>query len=78
MGYGLATKHWGLRITTMVVKIAFSQVFKDLPNFVRLQAYVDVENEASHSVLEKDGFQKEGLRGKYLYLKGNCYIDHQI
>jgi RimJ/RimL family protein N-acetyltransferase len=60
IGYGLATKHWGQGITTKVVKIAFSQVFKDLPNFVRLQATIDVENEESQSVLEKAGSRRRG------------------
>lgn len=70
MGYGLATKHWGQGITTKAVRIALSQLFKDLPDLVRLQAYVDVENKASQRVLEKAGFQKEGLLRKYSYLKG--------
>ena len=33
MGYGIATKYWGQGITTKAVKIALSQVFKDLPNW---------------------------------------------
>lgn len=70
MGYALATKHWGPGITTKAVKIALSQVFKDLPDLVRLQAFVDVENKASQRVLEKTGFPKEGLLRKYCYIKG--------
>jgi RimJ/RimL family protein N-acetyltransferase len=70
MGYAIATKHWGQGITTKAVKIALSQVFKDLPDLVRLQAFVGVEHNASQRVLEKTGFQKEGLLRKYCYVKG--------
>ncbi|GLT37201.1 hypothetical protein SLA2020_115330 [Shorea laevis] len=56
IGYGLAVKYWGHGIATEAVKIAVSQVFVDFPEVVRLQAYVNVENEASQKVLEKVGF----------------------
>ena len=71
MGYGIATKYWGQGITTKAVKTALSQVFKDLPNLVRLQSFVAVENIASQRILEKAGFLKEGMLRKYTYLKGN-------
>jgi RimJ/RimL family protein N-acetyltransferase len=71
MGYAIATKHWGQGITTKAVKIALSQVFdQGLPDLVRLQAFVGVEHKASQRVLEKTGFQKEGLLRKYCYIKG--------
>ncbi|KAM2118313.1 hypothetical protein EV2_010843 [Malus domestica] len=38
---------------------------------VRLQSFVAVENKASQRVLEKVGFQREGVLRKYLYLKGD-------
>ncbi|XP_068340529.1 uncharacterized protein [Pyrus communis] len=71
MGYALAARYWGLGITTKAVKIALSQVFKDYPDLVRLQSFVAVENKASQRVLEKVGFQREGVLRKYLYLKGD-------
>ncbi|KAM1854865.1 hypothetical protein ACFX15_010120 [Malus domestica] len=61
----------GQGITTKAVKIALSQVFKDYPDLVRLQSFVAVENKASQRVLEKVGFQREGVLRKYLYLKGD-------
>jgi RimJ/RimL family protein N-acetyltransferase len=36
----------------------------------RLEALVDVENIGSQRVLEKAGFQKEGVLRKYLFMKG--------
>ncbi|CAN6724788.1 unnamed protein product [Malus baccata var. baccata] len=71
LGYATAAKYWGQGITTKAVEVAISQVFKDFPNLVRLQAFSDVENKASQRVLEKAGFQKEGVLRRYGYLKGN-------
>ncbi|GFY90638.1 acyl-CoA N-acyltransferases (NAT) superfamily protein [Actinidia rufa] len=71
IGYGLAVKYWGQGITTRAVKMALSQVFKDFPGIIRLQAFADVENKASQRVLEKAGFLKEGHLRKYTYIKGD-------
>lgn len=71
IGYALAFEFWGQGIASEAVKIAIPQVFKDFPEVLRLQAYASAENIASQRVLEKVGFQKEGLLRKYSYLKGN-------
>lgn len=71
IGYAIGVKYWGQGIATNAVKMAVTQVFKDLPHLLRLQAFTDVENKASQRVLEKVGFQKEGLLRKYAYIKGN-------
>lgn len=70
LGYAVAVKHWGQGVATTAVKMAISRVFEDLPDVVRLQAFVDVENRASQRVLEKAGFTQEGLLRKYSFLKG--------
>ncbi|KAL2507291.1 Acyl-CoA N-acyltransferase (NAT) superfamily protein [Forsythia ovata] len=70
IGYAVAVEFWGQGIASKAVEMAIPQVFQDFPELVRLQAYVDVENKASHRVLEKAGFSKEGLLRKYFYLKG--------
>jgi len=36
----------------------------------RLEAQVDAENMASQRVLEKAGFQREGVLRKHLFIKG--------
>ncbi|XP_068317584.1 uncharacterized protein [Pyrus communis] len=71
LGYVIAAKYWGQGITTKAVEVAISQVFKDFPNLVRLHAFADLENKASQRVLEKAGFQKEGVLRRYGYLNGN-------
>lgn len=70
IGYGVAPKYWGQGVATQAMKIAVPQVFKDFPELVRLEAFVDIENKSSQRVLEKVGFQKEGLLRKYSFLKG--------
>ncbi|GAU27709.1 hypothetical protein TSUD_126550 [Trifolium subterraneum] len=69
IGYAMASNFWGQGICTKAVKVAVSQVFKDIPDLVRIQAFVSVENQASQSVLEKVGFLREGILRKFLYIK---------
>ena len=70
MGYGVAAKYWGQGIATKTVKMVISEVFKDFPDLVRLQAVAVVENIASQRVLEKAGFTREALLRKHSFLKG--------
>ncbi|KAG2316165.1 hypothetical protein Bca52824_019287 [Brassica carinata] len=64
---------WGKGIATRAVSTAGPQVFSDLPHVLRLQAFVQTQNKASQRVLEKVGFQKEGLLRKYSYVKGEIH-----
>ena len=45
-------------------------IFAEWPHLERLEAIVDVENPGSQRVLEKAGFQREGVLRKYMLLKG--------
>ncbi|KAM7460181.1 hypothetical protein LguiA_035834 [Lonicera macranthoides] len=59
-----------IRTTTGCENVAKS-VFKDFPHLERLESSVDVDNGGSQRVLEKVGFQREGVRlKKYFVLKG--------
>ncbi|XP_057754492.1 uncharacterized protein LOC130973833 [Arachis stenosperma] len=71
LGYALGFKYWGKGIATKAVKIVLSQVFNVLPYLKRLQAFTLVENKASQRVLQKVGFQREGMLRKFIYFKGN-------
>ncbi|XP_042518276.1 uncharacterized N-acetyltransferase p20-like [Macadamia integrifolia] len=71
LGYVLASKYWGKGIATRAVKLVVSSIFEEWPHLVRLEALVDVENPGSQRVLEKVGFQKEGVLRKYLIQKGS-------
>ncbi|XP_031278217.1 uncharacterized protein LOC116136681 [Pistacia vera] len=70
VGYALAAEYWGQGVVTVALKMAVSKVFEEIPDLVRLQALVEVENKGSQRVLEKVGFLKEGLLRKYGFCKG--------
>ena len=54
----------------MAVKMVISRVFEEFPGMERLEGYVNVETKASQRVLEKAGFQKEGVLQKYIIVHG--------
>ncbi|KAG4984279.1 hypothetical protein AAZX31_10G232700 [Glycine max] len=70
LGYALASIYWGKGIATHAVKQVIKVAFSEFPHLERLQALVDVENVASQKVLEKAGFQREGVLRKYVVIKG--------
>ncbi|XP_050892626.1 uncharacterized protein LOC127098159 [Lathyrus oleraceus] len=70
LGYALSSKYWSKGIATLVVKQVIEVAFKEFSYLERLESRVDVENVASQRVLEKAGFQREGILRKYLFIKG--------
>ncbi|GMN46726.1 hypothetical protein TIFTF001_015901 [Ficus carica] len=70
IGYALGSGYWNKGIATHVVKMVANAIFMEWPHLERLQALVDVENGASQRVLEKAGFEREGILKKYYILKG--------
>ncbi|CAL8989670.1 unnamed protein product [Prunus brigantina] len=70
LGYVLGSRYWGKGIVTQAVKLVADIIFKEWTHLERLEALVDVENVASQRVLEKAGFQREGVLRKYFILKG--------
>ncbi|XP_068333853.1 uncharacterized protein [Pyrus communis] len=70
LGYVLGSKYWGKGIATQAVKLVADAIFKEWPHLDRLEALVDVDNVGSQRVLEKVGFQREGVLRKYFILKG--------
>lgn len=74
LGYALGVNYWGKGIATTAVKIVLSQVFHDFPDLHRLQAFTAVENKASQRVLQKVGFQREGMLRGFFYYRGN-FVD---
>ncbi|KAL1355521.1 hypothetical protein AAHE18_05G119600 [Arachis hypogaea] len=76
-------------IMTFVVKQVKKVALREFSHLERLEALVDAENVGSQRVLEKAGFQKEGVLRKYLFRKGKsrdtiifCVLstdlDHQV
>ncbi|KAF8392384.1 hypothetical protein HHK36_022726 [Tetracentron sinense] len=70
LGYAIAIKYWGQGIVTKAVKMVTSSIFSECPNLERLEALASLENPASQRVLEKMGFQKEGVLRKFFIKKG--------
>lgn len=59
LGFGIATKFWGLGYATEIAARAIRYGFADL-GLHRISADVAVENHASQRVLEKIGMNREG------------------
>lgn len=76
VGYAMDEIYIGKGIVTeavnMVVQFAFEQV-----GLHRVEAYVSTQNNPSIRVLEKAGFQREGLLRKLLYINGK-WVDHYM
>lgn len=74
IGYWLGAPFRGQGIMTEVVKRFTEWLFETRPALVRIEAGVHTHNPASARVLEKAGFQKEGIARK-LHFKNGAYID---
>ncbi|MBW3598673.1 MAG: GNAT family N-acetyltransferase [Planctomycetes bacterium] len=76
IGYWLAKPYWGHGLMTDVLRAACTFAF-DQWNLVRITAYVFPFNKASQRVLEKNGFQFEGLLRKH-HKKGKEFLDAKL
>jgi ribosomal-protein-alanine N-acetyltransferase len=70
IGYGFAESHHGKGIATAAVRLLVEKIFRET-NLRKLLAYVHEENIASCRVLEKVGFQEEGLLRDHYLILGN-------
>jgi [ribosomal protein S5]-alanine N-acetyltransferase len=69
IGYWLAQDYWGRGIMTQVVRAACVLAFDEL-GLSKLTAHVFVDNAGSARVLEKCGFQQEGLLRQHFQKDG--------
>jgi RimJ/RimL family protein N-acetyltransferase len=69
LGYGVAESHHGKGIATAALSVAIEKIFRET-NLRKLLAYVHEENHASRRVLEKLGFQEEGLLREHYVING--------
>ena len=76
IGYWLAKTYWGQGIMTAVVQSACAFAMGKW-NLVRITAHVFVSNERSARVLEKCGFQFEGVLRKH-HMKDGKHIDSKL
>jgi ribosomal-protein-alanine N-acetyltransferase len=69
IGYGIAESHHGKGIATAAVRLLVEKIFRETA-LRRLLACVHEENIASCRVLEKLGFQEEGLLREHYVING--------
>lgn len=75
IGYWIDEKFAGRGITTTAVAMVSDHAFDEL-HLHRLEINVRTENSASLQVAQKLGFRPEGLRERYLHIKGE-WRDHR-
>lgn len=76
LGYWLAKPYWGQGIVTEAVRVFIAYAFDQL-SLQRLFARVFALNIGSWRVLEKNGFQLEGVLRHHVYRHGQ-YLDDRI
>jgi ribosomal-protein-alanine N-acetyltransferase len=75
IGYWLAEPFWGKGIMPSVVELVTRYAFTHL-DIIRLQAGVFSKNLASMRVLEKAGYQKEGISRNAIIKNGEVMDEH--
>lgn len=73
LGYWIGRRYWGRGIASAAVHEMIAHAFGPL-DYVRLHAGVFVHNPASVRVLEKTGFEREGVMRKWA-VKDGAYVD---
>jgi ribosomal-protein-alanine N-acetyltransferase len=73
LGYDLGQRHWRQGIMTEALGAVLRFGFETM-GLNRVEALVFLENAASHGLLQKLGFRREGVLREYEYLKG-CFVD---
>jgi len=76
IGYELHPSFWGQGIMTEVIAAVISYGFNEM-ELNRIEAFYDPQNISSSKVLEKNGFEKEGILKKRYFEKGK-FVDAAI
>ena len=75
VGYWLGEPFWGNGIATSALKLLLPYAWKEL-DLVRIFAGVFEYNKGSVRVLEKCGFELEGIHKKAVFKNGEIYDEH--
>lgn len=70
IGYWLSPKYWGQGIMTEVITALSGWVFGQVPTLLKLEATVVEENKGSIKVLERAGYQQEGIKRMSVFKNG--------
>lgn len=77
IGYWIGEPFWGNEIATRAVRLITEYGFNDL-DVQRIYAAIFDYNKASMKVLEKNGFQKEGIFQNAIFKNGKLYDEHRF
>jgi RimJ/RimL family protein N-acetyltransferase len=72
LGYFIGEPYWNKGITTKAIKLICDFGFKNL-DIVRIHSGIFEYNKASQRVLEKCGFEKEGISRKAIFKKNKLW-----
>jgi RimJ/RimL family protein N-acetyltransferase len=75
VGYWIAKPYWGQGIATQALKLFTNHIFNKT-HISRLFNPVSAPNIASMRVLEKSGYQREGILRRSVCKAGDCYDEH--
>lgn len=78
LGYCLAEEHWGKGVITEAVKLFMDLYITKQFNLARIYATVFGWNPASMRVLEKCGFEREGIGKNGIYKDGKFTDEHRF
>ena len=76
IGYWLGEEFWSQGIMTEAVKLFTEYVFNNNDNLCRIYAMIYESNPASMKVLQKSGFQFEGIMRKHVTKHGKTMDAH--
>lgn len=77
VGYWLGTSFWGRGIATTALRLVTSLAFSSHPDLLRLYALPFSSNPASARVLEKAGYQREGVL-RHNVIKDGIVLDSWV
>lgn len=70
MGYSIGREHWSRGYVTEAARAVIDAAFRTHPDLNKVEARADVDNVASHRVMEKLGMTKEGVLRKNRFERG--------
>ncbi|MCT4786818.1 GNAT family N-acetyltransferase [Exiguobacterium aestuarii] len=76
VGYTIHNQHWGQGYGTEAVDLAMRIAFDDL-NFQRIEAHINLDNEASVRLAERVGMSYECTREGFIY-ENDEWVDHLV
>jgi ribosomal-protein-alanine N-acetyltransferase len=77
LGYAIDAAHEGRGLMREALRTVIAHAFSPLCNLHRIQANVRPENSRSVALLQRLGFEDEGLARDYLYIDGG-WRDHRM